>query len=40
MNNVTICEILTKEIYKLEDMLSGAIYQSDDDNLIPRFSIR
>lgn len=35
-SNIIIREILPEEIHKLEDMLYEAIYQSDEDNLIPR----
>jgi ribosomal protein S18 acetylase RimI-like enzyme len=36
MRNVTIREIRSSEIYKLEDMLYEAIYQPDENNSIPR----
>lgn len=34
--NITIREIQTSEIYMFEDMLYQAIYQPDENNLIPR----
>jgi ribosomal protein S18 acetylase RimI-like enzyme len=36
MNEITIREIKHEEIGKLEDMLYEAIYQPDENNLIPR----
>jgi len=36
MNKITIREIKPEEIGKLEDMLYEAIYQPDENNLIPR----
>ncbi len=36
VKNVTIREIKSSEIYKLEDMLYEAIYQPDENKLIPR----
>ncbi|MBK5719872.1 GNAT family N-acetyltransferase [Dysgonomonas sp. Marseille-P4677] len=35
-SNILIREILPSEIHKLEDMLYQAIYQPDENNLIPR----
>lgn len=36
MDEITIRKIKPEEIYKLEDMLYEAIYQPDENNLIPR----
>lgn len=36
MKNITIREIRPSEVYMLEDMLYEAIYQPDENNLIPR----
>ena len=36
MNEITIREIKESEIWKLEDMMYEAVYQSDEQNLIPR----